>query len=151
MCHVWNLASIDVFFFITEVLITKYKSQTQKYKLWIKWLCVIQLSLHLRNSVASFPRCCYYMGLTSLHVYKDQSAAFLSSLTEVCFIISQSRAAVMGCASICRPSMYQVTLPGEIITETLYVYIYIFFFFFKHAIAFVSFGSQFFKFFLPFW
>jgi len=42
---------------------------------------------------------------------RPQSAAFLSSLTEECLIISYSRAAVMGCASKCRPSMYQV--PGK--------------------------------------
>jgi hypothetical protein len=29
----YETASVDVFVFITEVLITKYKSQTQKYKL----------------------------------------------------------------------------------------------------------------------
>jgi hypothetical protein len=76
MCHVWNMVSVDEFTFITEVLITKYKSQTQKYKLWIKWVCVTQLSLHQLNFVVSFPRCCYCMGLTSLHVYKTTVSCF---------------------------------------------------------------------------
>lgn len=64
-----------------------------------------------------------------LHIStRPQSAAFLSSLTEKCLIISQSRAAIMGCASRCMLSKYQVTFHGETIKETcvLCIYIYLF-------------------------
>ena len=143
MCHVWNIASVDVFVFITEVLITKYKSQTQKYKLWIKWVCVIQLSLHLLNFVVSFRRCCYCRGL----VYKTTVSCFPQFLN---WRVSYHFPEQGSCYRMCQQmwlSLYQVTVHGEIIIETFYIH---FFFFCTRAIALVSVGSQFCKFCLPF-
>lgn len=136
MCHVWNVANVDVFVFITEVLITKYKSQTQKYKLWIKWVCVIQLSLHLLNFVVSFPRCCYCMGLTSLLVYKTTINCFPQLLN---WRVSHHFPEQGSCYRMCQQmwlSMYQVTVCGEINRNLLCVYILFFFLWTCHCIGF---------------
>ena len=103
---------------------------TQKYKLWIKCVCVIQLSLRLLNFVVSFPRCCYYMRLTSLHVYNTPISCFPQLLN---WRVSYHFPEQGSCYGMCQQmqAVYQVTVHGEIITETLYVYIYEGCFFFQ--------------------
>jgi len=148
MCHVWNIASIDVFVFITEVLITKYKSQTQKYKLWIKWVlfnchctCVIlwclsqgvitvwdwHLYMSTKTTVSCFPQ--FLNWRVSCHFPEQGSCYGMCQQMQAIYVSSHCTWGNHNRNPLC---------------------VYIHFFFCKHAIALVSVGSQFCKFCLPF-